>query len=75
MEVEEFLPCPFCGYTDVRVDINHNNKMARHATATCQICGAKVSGVGVMIGEVPADDLTESAVKAWNTRTPPKESK
>lgn len=66
------LPCPFCGYNDVRVSIE-NTEFGKFAECVCEICGARVGGLGVMAPEdgVPADDLVASAIHAWNTRKEP----
>lgn len=64
-------PCPFCGYNDVKVTLEHG-AFGSHAVAKCQICGAEVSGIGVMVGACPPDDLTTSAIDAWNTRSEPR---
>ncbi len=67
------LPCPFCGYNDVRIDIDRT-KFGAFGRATCEICGVVVSGIGVMVPEDggPADELTASALAAWNSRSAPK---
>lgn len=69
------LPCPFCGYNDVRVDIERDTFGSR-ATCSCQICGAQVGGIGVMVPTDggPADELVASAIQAWNTRTEPRDA-
>lgn len=66
------LPCPFCGYNDVRVDIE-SNEFGKFGVCACQICGATMHGIGVMVPEDggPADELTASAIEAWNKRTAP----
>lgn len=68
------LPCPFCGYNDVHVEIETTG-FGKHATASCQICGAEVHGVGVMVPDDggPSDELVASAINAWNSRSAPKE--
>lgn len=67
----EIKHCPFCGYADVHIQII-SDAMGKHAEASCQICGVTVGGVGVMVGHVDPDELTASAVHAWNTRTEPR---
>jgi len=72
--MDELLPCPFCGYTDIEVHIERG-PFGHHAECACQICGATVAGIGVLVPEDggPADELTASAIAAWNTRSEPKE--
>lgn len=67
------LPCPFCGYNDTKVSII-DDRFGKHAECFCEICGATVSGIGVMVPEDggPPDELVASAIAAWNTRTAPK---
>lgn len=66
------LPCPFCGYSDVEVSIEHCD-WGHFGRVMCNICGATAHGIGVMIPKDggPADELTASALEAWNTRTEP----
>ncbi len=71
------LPCPFCGYNDTITELATRGKFGKFAKTMCQICGATVWGVGVMVPEDggPADDLMASAIKAWNTRSEPREDR
>lgn len=69
-DANNMLHCPFCGYNDTVTAIMDGG-LGRHATVTCNICGVSVAGLGVLIGDVPDDELTASAVQAWNTRTDP----
>lgn len=62
--------CPFCGYQDWDFTITPS-PMGRFCTATCGVCGASVSGTGVMAGDASYDALKDSAVKAVNSRSEP----
>ena len=65
---DELKPCPFCGSTDIKTEVEVGI-MARSAKCYCNICGASVSGMGVMIPEdSPEEELIESAHKWWNRR-------
>lgn len=71
-EVTELEHCPFCGYLDVDFVVKPD-PMGRICTASCGICGASVSGMGVMAGDASYDALKESAVVAWNRRSEPRD--
>lgn len=68
-------PCPFCGYNDVKAELEPPTAFCRFAKCVCNICGATVWGVGVMIPKDggPADELIASAIKNWNMRSEPRE--
>lgn len=68
-------PCPFCGFSDTSACIE-NDAMGRIASVSCNICGATVYGMGVMVDregtQTTPDDLLASAYRAWNTREEPR---
>lgn len=66
--MSDIKPCPFCGYSDVDVVVEDDH-FGRCAKVSCQICGATVHGVGILIPEdAPEADLIASAMEAWNHR-------
>lgn len=67
-------PCPFCGFSRAKVMVD-KDKWCTIGTVTCNICGAQVSGVGVMVGTVSEKELKAGAVKVWNTRPAPRRMK
>lgn len=55
VKIPQLLPCPFCGKTDIRIDLEDEHN---HWRIMCEHCMAKISGYS-----------KSRTITKWNTRT------
>lgn len=72
MSKTKLKPCPFCGYSNAVAGIEKHVFCGKVGYVKCDICGAEVGGVGVLIGTTTDALLKQSAITAWNTRHAPR---